>query len=98
MLNTTRLVTDATTGASLSTYSHKSGPYMRGYGTGTECDNSCTGTIAAQKYLNTTLTLAAADTTFGSTIASAGGATYTGLASSQGGKVWTIAEINIPAM
>jgi hypothetical protein len=71
---------------------------MRGYGTGTECDGGCTGTVAAQKYVGTTITLAAADSTFGNTIASAGGATYTGLASSGGGKVWTIATINIPAM
>ncbi|KAJ6062265.1 uncharacterized protein N7446_006385 [Penicillium canescens] len=91
-------VTNAVTGALLSTYSLASGPYMRGYGTGTECNDQCSGTIAAQKYLNTTITLAGADTTFGSTIAKAAGASYTGLGSSQGGKVWTIAEIDIPAM
>ncbi|KAJ6099005.1 hypothetical protein N7467_000540 [Penicillium canescens] len=91
-------VTNAVTGALLSTYSLASGPYMRGYGTGTECNDHCSGTIAAQKYLNTTITLAGADTTFGSTIAKAAGASYTGLGSSQGGKVWTIAEIDIPAM
>ncbi|KAF9242459.1 hypothetical protein DTO027I6_6916 [Penicillium roqueforti] len=91
-------VTNGQTGALLSTYSHESGPYMRGYGTGTECDDNCSGTIAAQKYLNTVITLASADTTFGSTIASAGGATYTGLSSSQGGKVWTITQIDIPSM
>ncbi|EKV11474.1 hypothetical protein PDIG_50070 [Penicillium digitatum PHI26] len=68
------------------------------YGTGTECDNSCSGTIAAQKYLNTVITLAEADATFGSTISSAGGATYTEVMSSQGGKAWTIKEIDIPSM
>ena len=68
------------------------------YGTGTECNDQCSGTIAAQKYLNTVITLAGADTTFGSTISKAAGASYTGLKSSQGGKVWTIAEIDIPAM
>ncbi|OQD90677.1 hypothetical protein PENANT_c001G10456 [Penicillium antarcticum] len=91
-------VTNAVTGALLSTYSRASGPYMTGYGTGTECDGGCSGTIAAQKYLNTTITLAGADATFGNTIAKAGGATYTGLGSSQGGKVWTITQIDIPAM
>lgn len=91
-------VTNADTGATLSTYSHASGPYMRGYGTGTECDSSCSGTIAAQKYLNTVITLAGADTTFGNTIATAAGGTYKGLTSSNGGQVWTIAEIDIPAM
>ncbi|KAJ5765504.1 hypothetical protein N7520_005063 [Penicillium odoratum] len=91
-------VTNIETGDLLSTYSIAAGPYMTGYGTGTECDDDCTGTIAAQKYLNTTITLKSADTTFGDTIATAAGATYTGLASSQGGKVWTIAAMNIPAM
>ncbi|KAK6526198.1 hypothetical protein TWF281_011233 [Arthrobotrys megalospora] len=91
-------VTNAVTGALLSTYSSASGPYMRGYGTGTECNDGCSGTIAAQSYLNTVITLASADTTFGGTIATAGGATYSGLTSSDGGKVWSIASINIPAM
>jgi len=57
----TQNVTDAATGAYLSSYAHDSGPYMTGYGTGTECDDSCTDTISAQKYLNTTLALASAD-------------------------------------
>ncbi|KXG53434.1 uncharacterized protein PGRI_004840 [Penicillium griseofulvum] len=91
-------VTNGQTGALLSTYSLASGPYMRGYGTGTECNDNCSGTIAAQKYLNTVITLSSADTTFGSTIGTAGGATYTGLSSSQGGKVWTIKQIDIPSM
>ncbi|KAF7114188.1 hypothetical protein CNMCM5793_007766 [Aspergillus hiratsukae] len=86
------------TGKMISTFSHKSGPYMRGYGTGTECDGGCTGTVAEQKYLNTKITLASADTTFGNTIASAAGATYSGLSSSEGGKVWTIESITIPPM
>ncbi|KAF4159401.1 hypothetical protein CNMCM6936_004465 [Aspergillus lentulus] len=91
-------VTNAQTGKVLSTFSHKSGPYMTGYGTGTECDGGCTGTVAEQKYLNTKITLASADTTFGNTIASAAGATYSGLSSSEGGKLWTIETITIPAM
>ncbi|KAJ5735989.1 uncharacterized protein N7483_001114 [Penicillium malachiteum] len=68
------------------------------YGTGTECDDDCTGTIAAQQYLNTTITLDAGDATFGDTIVTSSGASYTGLASSQSGKVWTIKAMNIPAM
>ncbi|KAJ5992400.1 hypothetical protein N7451_008124 [Penicillium sp. IBT 35674x] len=91
-------VTNVETGVLLSTYAIAAGPYMTGYGTGTECDDDCTGTIAAQKYINTTITLKSADTTFGDTIATAAGATYTGLASSQGGKVWTIETMDIPAM
>ncbi|KAH8589745.1 hypothetical protein B0O99DRAFT_599707 [Bisporella sp. PMI_857] len=90
--------TNANTGAVLSTFSYKSGPYMRGYGTGTECNNGCTPTIATQTYTNTVITLAAADTTFGSTIATSQGATYSGLTSSSGGKVWSIAKMVIPKM
>ncbi|KAJ5723493.1 hypothetical protein N7488_001528 [Penicillium malachiteum] len=91
-------VTNDMTGAVLSTYSIAAGPYMDGYGTGTECDDDCTGTIAPQQYLNTTITLDAGDTTFGDTIATSSGASYTGLASSQNGKIWTIEAMNIPSM
>ncbi|KAE8394119.1 hypothetical protein BDV23DRAFT_179923 [Aspergillus alliaceus] len=90
-------VTNAKTGVVLSTFSHKSGSYMTGYGTGTE-NEDCTRTIAAQKYVDTKITLAEADETFGNTISSAGGATYSGLTSSEGGKMWQIKSINVPAM
>lgn len=95
--NWTQTVTNVGTGTILSTFNHVSGP-MTGYGTGTECDSGCTGTSQQQEYLNTEITLAAADTSFGGTIATAAGATYTGLESSQGGKVWTISKMLIPAM
>ncbi|EUC55909.1 hypothetical protein RSOL_143700 [Rhizoctonia solani AG-3 Rhs1AP] len=85
-------------GKAVSTINSDSGPYMKGWGTGTECNNGCTGTISAQKYTNTVITLDAADPTFGSTAGSAQGATATGLTSEQGGKVWKIATINVPAM
>ncbi|TDZ37533.1 hypothetical protein CTRI78_v011094 [Colletotrichum trifolii] len=91
-------VTDADTGAQLSTFEHKSGPFMRGYGTGTECNANCSPTVAKQQYVDTEITLAGPDTGFGKTIATAQKATYSGLSSSQGGKVWTIKEINVPAM
>ncbi|OOF90700.1 hypothetical protein ASPCADRAFT_36730, partial [Aspergillus carbonarius ITEM 5010] len=94
----TQNVTNALTGAALSSYSYAAGPYMTGYGTGTECDSDCTGTVASQLYINTTITLREADTSFGDTIATGAGATYTGLTSSEGGKVWKIATISIPAM
>ncbi|KAF7552414.1 hypothetical protein G7Z17_g4360 [Cylindrodendrum hubeiense] len=93
-----QVVTDSETGTQLSTFEYKSGPYMKGYGTGTECDDGCTPTIAEQRYINTTITLASADTNFGNTIASSQGATYSGLASSEGGKVWSISEIVVPSM
>lgn len=93
-------VTNADSGAALSSYSIDvgAGATMTGYGTGTECNDGCSGTIAAQTYENTVITLQEADTSFGATIATSQGATYSGLTSSQGGKVWTIAKITVPAM
>lgn len=108
----TQTVTNAVTGAALSSFSHASGP-MTGYvlpycinydltasrwGTGTECDNNCSGTVSAQTYSNTTITLASKDTAFGSTLRVSGGTTYSGLSVSIDGTVWHIDSINIPAM
>ncbi|KAF8867306.1 hypothetical protein BDZ45DRAFT_710272 [Acephala macrosclerotiorum] len=90
-------VTNAITGEYLSSFAHKSGP-MTGWGTGTECDSNCNGTIAAQTYKNTTITLASSDTAFGNTLGVSGGTTYTGLSVSTDGTVWHIDSINIPAM
>ncbi|KAJ4295153.1 hypothetical protein N0V90_007163 [Kalmusia sp. IMI 367209] len=90
--------TDVASKKQLSTFSYKSGPYMRGYGTGTECDGGCKGTVAAQTYENTVITLASADSTFGNTISTSQGATYSGLSNTGSGKVWTIAKINVPKM
>lgn len=44
------------------------------------------------------ITLAAANTTYGSTLSLSGGTIYTGFAPSEGGKVWAIASISVPAM
>lgn len=90
-------MTNAITGVALSNFTHDSGP-MTGYGTGTECDNGCSGTIAAQQYLNTTIVLEDADPDFSSTLGVSGGTTYSGLTSEEGGKIWKIAQIDIPAM
>lgn len=78
---------------------HSSFFYIKiSWGTGTECDDGCTGTVSTQTYTNTVITLESADTTFGDTIASAGGATYSGLSSSNGGAIWKISKIVIPPM
>ncbi|KAL3422784.1 hypothetical protein PVAG01_04531 [Phlyctema vagabunda] len=95
--NWTQTVTNADTGKYLSSLTHASGP-MTGYGTGTECDDQCTGTIAAQTYKNTQIVLASSDTNFGKTLGVSGGTTYSGLSVSSDGKTWTISEINIPKM
>ena len=96
-LSWTQTVTNAITGVALSSFTHDSGP-MTGYGTGTECDNSCSGTIVAQQYLNTTIVLEEADPDFSNTLGVSGGTTYTGLTSEEGGRIWKIARIDIPAM
>ncbi|KAA8576353.1 hypothetical protein MFRU_009g02390 [Monilinia fructicola] len=95
--NWTQTVTNALTGAALSSFSYPSGR-MTGWGTGTECDGGCTPTIAKQQYINTAITLASADPNFGKTLSVSQGTTYSGLTSEQGGKIWKIAEINIPSM
>ncbi|KAG8743141.1 hypothetical protein FRC10_000358 [Ceratobasidium sp. 414] len=77
-------------GRVVSTLTSDSGPYMKGWGTGTECNNGCNGTISPQKYTNTVITL--------DTGVTSGGTTISGLTSEQGGKVWKVAAINIPKM
>lgn len=94
----TQTVRNADTGAALSSFQHKSGPYMRGYGTGTGCNLNCKGSTSAQTYTNTVITLKSADPNFRKTIGTSHGAMYTRLTSSEGGKVWTTASNQIPAM
>ncbi|KAF4782641.1 hypothetical protein HER10_EVM0001319 [Colletotrichum scovillei] len=60
-------VTDADTGTKPSSFEHKSGPFMRGYGTGTECNANC----------NAVITLESPDNGFSKTIATAQKATNT---------------------
>ncbi|KAF5254021.1 hypothetical protein FANTH_1203 [Fusarium anthophilum] len=91
-------VTDADTDKQLSTFEYKSGPYIHGYGTDTECNNNCSPTVTEQRYISTEITLAGADTSFGKTIATTEGATYSGLTSTNGGKVRKISEIWVPKM
>ncbi|EUC60663.1 hypothetical protein RSOL_359440 [Rhizoctonia solani AG-3 Rhs1AP] len=85
-------------GKVVSTLDSDSGPYMKGWGTGTECQDNCSGTVSAQKYTNTVITLDAADPNFSTTLSCSQGATATGITSEQGGKIWKIARINVPAM
>ncbi|KAK1622939.1 hypothetical protein BDP81DRAFT_465720 [Colletotrichum phormii] len=91
-------VTHADTDAKLSSFEHKSGSFMRGYGTGTECNANYSPTVSAHKYIDTVITLTGPDTGFGKTIATAQKATYSSLSSSQSGKIRTINAINVPAM
>lgn len=92
---------DAVTGQLLSTFNKTSGP-MLGWGTALECDDyngvACTGTIAEQYYVNSTIILESADDTFVDTLGAGTGVTYTDMVTADGGKTWTIAKITIPAM
>jgi hypothetical protein len=92
---------DAVTGQLLSTFQKKSGP-MLGWGTAIECNNyqgkACSPTIAEEYYVNSTIVLDKADSTFVNTLGMSQGATSTGMKTADNGKTWTIAKITIPAM
>ncbi|KAI4594144.1 hypothetical protein KJ359_008686 [Pestalotiopsis sp. 9143b] len=94
-------MSDATTGDLLSTFNKTSGP-MLGWGTAIECNDDngseCTGTISEQTWVNSTIILEAADSTFIDTLGASSGATYTDMLTSDDGKTWTIAKLTIPAM
>lgn len=92
---------DAVTGQLLSTFNKTSGP-MIGWGTAIECNDyngvACTGTIAEQTYVNSTIILESADDTFIDTLGVSSGATYTDMLTADDGLTWTISKITIPAM
>jgi hypothetical protein len=46
--------------------------------------------------MDTVITLASPDMSFGKTIRKTGNAIYSGLSNDQGGKVWKIANITLP--
>jgi hypothetical protein len=69
---------------------------MRGFGTACECQRSCKGTVVPHYYTNTVITFKNPEPGF--KLGSSQGATYTPPVSSQGGRVWTIAKMTIPAM
>jgi len=96
-LEWTQVASNAETGEVLSELVFGSG-LMTGWGTATECDDDCDGTISEQQYLSTTITLAAADPDFVDTLVVTGGTTYTGLSVSDDGTVLTIESILVPAM
>ncbi|KAK7733087.1 hypothetical protein SLS53_008275 [Cytospora paraplurivora] len=94
-------MTDAVTGDLLSTYQKISGP-MDLWNTAVELqpygDNEPTGTIEPQYYINTTITLDAADESLGSSLYTEYGGESTTPTTSDGGKTWHIEKITVPAM
>lgn len=93
----TQLVTDTASGEELSTLDSNSGD-MTGWGTGTECNDQCVGSTSPQVYSNTKIVLESEDPDFSSTVASGEGVTASDMVTEDGGKTWTIKEINLPAM
>ncbi|PBK91600.1 hypothetical protein ARMGADRAFT_1081776 [Armillaria gallica] len=86
-------------GEVVSNLTSSDGPlYNGGWGTGTECQQDCTGTTSPQYYKNTTITLLEADPDFSSTLSMGDGVEASTMATSDDGKTWTIDSITIPAM
>ncbi|KAK0195521.1 hypothetical protein F5146DRAFT_1132992 [Armillaria mellea] len=86
-------------GEAISTLTSSDGPlYNGGWGTGTECQQDCTGTTSPQYYTNTTITLLEADPDFSSTLSMGDGVEASSMVTSDDGKTWTIDSITIPAM
>ncbi|KAL1296814.1 hypothetical protein AAFC00_004440 [Neodothiora populina] len=90
----TQTMHDATTGILLATYNKTCGP-MTGWGTAVECQE-CTGTIDTQWFRNSTIVLDSPDPTFINTLSMSDNAWSSPMTTKDGGKTWTIDEINIP--
>ncbi|PWY69060.1 hypothetical protein BO70DRAFT_400120 [Aspergillus heteromorphus CBS 117.55] len=81
-------------GEVVSTLSTSSGQ-AQGWGTAVECqDDACQSTTAAHEYLDTTIILNAADTSFGDTL-SINEATSSGLKTTDDGTTWEVSTIKI---
>lgn len=98
----TQTMSDAVSGTLLSSFNKTSGP-MLGWGTALECNDSdggktCTGTDQHQYYLDSTIILKEADSTFIQTLGAGTGVTHTDMTTTDGGKTWIIEKIVIPPM
>ncbi|KAH6654218.1 hypothetical protein BKA67DRAFT_272525 [Truncatella angustata] len=81
-------------GSVVSTLSTTSGE-AAGFGTAVECqDDACKTTAYSHQYLDTTVVLDSADSSFGNTLA-LNEATTSGLSTTDGGKTWVVDTINI---
>lgn len=89
-----RIVTDVATNRTISTLTSRSEPYMRGWGTGVECQSDC-NPPGLHYYHNTTIKFKEAEPDF--TMGSSQGATFTKPVSADGGITWTVAKMTIPA-
>ncbi|KAF7322322.1 CBM1 domain-containing protein [Mycena chlorophos] len=86
-------------GVVISTLDSYDGPLLQGgFGTGTECNEDCGGSVSTQSYTNTTIVLSQADPLFSSTLGVGAGVVASSLTTSDGGKTWMVASIEIPPM
>ncbi|EIN05418.1 hypothetical protein PUNSTDRAFT_54827 [Punctularia strigosozonata HHB-11173 SS5] len=86
-------------GTVTSTQVSYDGPLIQGgWGTGTECQEKCTGARSTQYYLNTSIVLSASDYTFPKTLGMGAGVVATDLYTPDGGITWKVDSISIPPM
>ena len=68
---------------------------MTSFEAAVECQE-CSNTVADQTYVNTTVTLAAAEPNWKSLVSASGGATFTTPTTVDGGVTWVISKITFP--
>ncbi|KAL0937044.1 uncharacterized protein CTRU02_209260 [Colletotrichum truncatum] len=90
--------TNIATGKLLTSLTSDSGLHQSGVGTAVECNKDCATTVSEHTYVDWEIRLDKADPNFADTFGVSQGATYTGMTSEQGGKIWKIAKIVIPKM
>lgn len=81
-------------GRQVSTLSTSDGHAM-GWGSAVECAEENCGTVAAHKWINTTITLNTADPNYDQTMGKAQGVTGE-MSTSDGGITWKVTDIDIP--
>ena len=82
-------------GQQIATLSTSDGQ-AQGWGSAVECAEDNCGTMAAHKWIDTTLTLDTADPNYDQTMGKAQGVTGE-MSTSDGGVTWTVTDIDIPA-
>ena len=68
------------------------------WGTATECQADCEGTIDTHYYYDTLIVLEKGSMSYGQTIGAGGGATFSDFSPNEDGSIWRIAKITIPPM
>ncbi|KAL2275450.1 hypothetical protein FJTKL_02065 [Diaporthe vaccinii] len=85
--------TVSVSGNVVSTLSTSSGRGGLGWGTGMECQQANCGTVSTHHYINTKVTMSAANPNYKNTLALNGASGS--LVTADGGKTWTVADITV---